>query len=545
MKSNKAELIEELQRRVEDKILEPTNFELLKKLIERADTLDEAIMIAELGTTYKRTGFHFDKRLEKVTDTIKYFKKNEELSFATDSTKKTHKLIIGDNYPALLNLFIEYKGAIDIIYIDPPYGKDRMGEFAQTNYENAITRDNLLSMLYPRLLLAKMLLSDEGVIFCSIDDRNQAYVKGLLDEIFGESNFIGLLPRVTKKSGKQHSDNIAKNHDYIIVYAKDNVKSQFKGENVVDTAYPYSDEYVKERGPYKLNQTLDYDTLWYNPAMDFQIKVEDDIFFPGGSEEKHNERHNGNHKSKDWVWRWSQAKFDFGYENGFVVIKRGKDRPRIYTKTYVNAKIAKDKNGSYCVKLISRESNLSSIALVDNEYSNDNAKKELDKIIGSVFDNPKSTTLIKKLISLINKEDVIVLDFFAGSGTTGHAVLEMNREDDGNRQFILVTNNEITEQNPNGIAYDVTTKRLKRVMTGECYDGIRDFKWLESNTPLGDNFDVYEIAEVANFEATEGKTPFDVIDETLYGVEKFATVQEKVEWVCDNFEITQKKLEEN
>lgn len=545
MKASKVELIEELQKRVEDKILEPTNFELLKKLIERADTLDEAIMIAELGTTYKRTGFHFDKRLEKVTDTIKYFKKNEELSFVTDSAKKTHKLIIGDNYPALLNLLIEYKGAIDVIYIDPPYGKDSMGEFAQTNYENAITRDNLLSMLYPRLLLAKMLLSDEGVIFCSIDDRNQAYVKGLFDEIFGESNFIGLLPRITKKSGKEHSDNIAKNHDYIIVYAKDNVKSQFKGENIADTAYPYTDEFVKERGPYKLNQTLDYDTLWYNPAMDFQIKVEDDIFFPGGSEEKHNERHNGNHKSKDWVWRWSQAKFDFGYSNGFVVIKPGKDRPRIYTKTYVNAQIAKDKNGSYCVKLISRESNLSSIALVDNEYSNDNAKKELDKIIGSVFDNPKSTTLIKKLISLINKEDVIVLDFFAGSGTTGHAVLEMNREDDGNRQFILVTNNEITEQNPNGIAYDVTTKRLKRVMTGECYDGTKDFKWLENNAPLGDNLDVYEIAEVANFESTEGRTPFDVIDETLYGVEKFATIQEKVEWVCDNFEITQKKLEEN
>ena len=133
MKSSKVQLIEELQKRVEDKILEPTNFELLEKLIERADTLDEAIMIAELGTTYKRTGFHFDKRLEKVTDTIKYFKKNEELSFVTDSAKKTHKLIIGDNYPALLNLLIEYKGAIDVIYIDPPYGKDSMGEFAQTN----------------------------------------------------------------------------------------------------------------------------------------------------------------------------------------------------------------------------------------------------------------------------------------------------------------------------------------------------------------------------------------------------------------------------
>lgn len=130
--TSKTDLLKELKRRVEDKILEPTNYELLKKLIEKADTLDEAIMITELGTTYKRTGFHFDKRLEKLSDTIKYFKKNDALSFETDPSKKHHKLIIGDNYPALLNLLIEYKGSVDVIYIDPPYGKDTMGDFAKT-----------------------------------------------------------------------------------------------------------------------------------------------------------------------------------------------------------------------------------------------------------------------------------------------------------------------------------------------------------------------------------------------------------------------------
>ena len=197
--TSKTDLLNELKRRVEDKILEPTNYELLKKLIEKADTLDEAIMIAELGTTYKRTGFHFDKRLEKLSDTIKYFKKNDALSFETDPSKKHHKLIIGDNYPALLNLLIEYKGSVDVIYIDPPYGKDTMGEFAQTNYQNAITRDNLLSMLYPRLLLARRLLSNDGTIFCSIDDRNQAYVKALFDDVFGESSFLFCIPRITKK----------------------------------------------------------------------------------------------------------------------------------------------------------------------------------------------------------------------------------------------------------------------------------------------------------------------------------------------------------
>lgn len=218
--TSKQELIGDLQRRVQDKILEPTNFELLKKLIEKADTLDEAIMIAELGTTYKRTGFHFDKRLEKMSDTIKYFKKNTQLSFTTDENKLHHKLIIGDNYPALLNLLIEYKGAVDVIYIDPPYGKDSMGEFAETNYENAITRDNLLSMLYPRLLLAKKLLSDEGLIFCSIDDRNHAYVKGLFDEVFTEKCFINSFVWQKNSSGKTEKDKFTINTEYILLYAK-------------------------------------------------------------------------------------------------------------------------------------------------------------------------------------------------------------------------------------------------------------------------------------------------------------------------------------
>lgn len=190
---NKQSLIDEINLRVDDKILERSNADLLIKLINQAETLTEAISIAELGTTYKRTGFHFDKRLEKIGNTIKYFKKNEKLSFSDGSGDVPNKLIIGDNYDALLNLLVEYKGRIDVIYIDPPYGKDSMGEFAQTNYDNALTRDNLLSMLYPRLLIAKQLLFTSGAIFCSIDDRNYAYVKCLFDEIFEEKNFIGTL----------------------------------------------------------------------------------------------------------------------------------------------------------------------------------------------------------------------------------------------------------------------------------------------------------------------------------------------------------------
>ena len=150
---------------------------------------------------------------------------------------------------------------------------------------------------------------------------------------------------------------------------------------------------------------------------------------------------------------------------------------------------------------------------------------------------------MKKIFHISSKSDSIILDFFAGSGTTGQAILELNIEDEGNRTFILCTNNEVTDLNPNGIAYDVTTKRLKRVMTGKCYDCTCDFEWIKKNNPLGDNLDVYEISEVSNSEQSEGKSPFDVIDEELYGEIKM-TPKDKIKWVCENFSVTQKYLED-
>lgn len=169
--------------------------------------------------------------------------------------------------------------------------------------------------------------------------------------------------------------------------------------------------------------------------------------------------------------------------------------------------------------------------------------KEISNILGEKsFGYPKSVKLINFLIKISSNQNSIILDFFAGSGTTGHAVLDLNKSDGGNRTFILCQLNEKTDANPDGIAYDVTSKRLKRIMTGECYDGSKNFPWLQDNEPYGGNLDVYEIEEVFNSESTEGKTPFDVIDETLYGKEKFQTVKEKIEWVCQNFDKTQIKL---
>lgn len=511
------DILKDLQQRVDDKILEPSNYDLLKKLVENADTLDEAIKIAELGTTYRRTGFHFDKKLEKQSDTISYFKKNEELSFTTDPNATIHKLIIGDNYPALLNLLVEYKGGVDAIYIDPPYGKDSMGDFAQTNYENAISRDNLLSMLYPRLWLAKQLLSDAGVIFCSIDDRNQAYLKGLFDEIFGEKNFIGNFVWRKKSGGGQTDEHFVTEHEYILVYRK---TPQFTWLN------EYTEMAVRAIGADENgNFTITKLEKWGNgarkqdrPTMHFPIVDPDGNDFypvaPDGNEGR---------------WRVGLSRMNELIKNNGIQWKKNGERWIPYEKVYTTG---------------SRNKLNKSRSIIYELAETGTGTKLLTEIFGEkdIFANPKPVELIQFLLKHTTDSSV-VLDFFAGSGTTGQAVLELNKEDNGDRQFILVTNNEITKDNPNGIAYDVTSKRLKRVMTNEDYDGSKDFDWARKYQPLGDNLLAVDIVEVANFEATEGKTPFDVIDEMLYGKEKLS-VNEKIEWVAKNFEQTQKRLEE-
>lgn len=513
MSTLKDELCADLERRVSDRILEPTNAELLKKLIVNAESDNEAMMIAELGTTYKHTGLHFDKRLEKMTNEISYFRKNNKLSFHTDDDKPTNKLIIGDNYEALQNLLIQYKNNVDVIYIDPPYGKDSMGEFAKTNYENAITRDNLLSMLYPRLMLAKHILSDSGVIFCSIDDKNQAYVKCLFDEVWEEKSYITTIVRKTKSMTGDDHNGLNIQHEYLLIYAKDKDIFEFHGEEKSFDGYSNPDN---------------------DPNGDW---CSGDPSAKSGSESTYFPIENPYTKKCDYppkgrYWAFSEATKEKYIKEGRIKFKKEyKNNQRGFIFKRYKEKMEKSYDA------------VNSLFAIDNMYMNQNATTEAMEIFNeTVFDYPKPIDYISKLIQYSTTEDSIILDFFAGSGTTGHAVLDLNAKDGGNRTFILCQLNENTDSTPNGIAYDVTAKRLKRIMTGECYDGNKDFEWVKKNKPYGGNLDVYEIASVANFEATEGKTPFDVIDETLYGEEKFQSMHEKIDWVCQNFSQTQKRL---
>ena len=244
--------------------------------------------------------------------------------------------------------------------------------------------------------------------------------------------------------------------------------------------------------------------------------------------------------NKNAVWRISKNDFQKYCNEGRIVFPGDYDFLKIskpYLRYWKEEDMSKagDKYGQIAV----------STKLPEDIGMSQDGTKEITQIFeNKVFLYPKSIKLLSFLVKISSGDDSIILDFFAGSGTTGHAVLDLNEKEGGNRQFILCQLNEKTDTTPNGIAYDVTSKRLKRIMTGECYDGSKDFKWIADNKPYGGNLDVYEIASVANFEASEGKTPFDVIDETLYGCPKFQSLKEKIEWVCSNFNNTQKTIEE-
>ncbi len=456
--------------------------ELLKKQHSDDDSLI-AINRIEKELTSKKYGLVWEEHQEEVDKKmethIPVFSEIPEYELIEDEYNTSFNFLLeGDNLHSLKLLEKTHKGKVDVIYIDPPYNtgnKDFIYNDEFVGREDSFRHSTWLSFLSERLRIAHKLLSPDGLIFVSIDDNEQAQLKLLMDEIFSEDNFIICMPRITKKSGKTTSA-YAKNHDYILVYTK-REQDIFVMEEHVDEAFKYEDEYVRERGKYKLNQTLDYDSLSYSSSLDYPLEIEGEIFYPGSSKELWEERQKGNHRRADWAWRWSKKLFQFGYDNGFVVIKRKKDgSARIYTKTYLNAKIRKDSNGNFVIEYNKRVKATSSLEYIDNKYSNDNAKKDLSLFgLGDKFDYSKPVELIKKLIKAYYKNDALILDFFAGSGTTAQAVLELNEEDGGSRRFIVCTNNE------NNICQEVTYQRIKTVLTGRMASGSEYKKRVKGN----------------------------------------------------------------
>ena len=418
----KSNILAELKMRVEDRILEPNNYEVLCKLISKADSISEAQAIAALGTTYKKTGFHFDARLENLSNDIHFLAKDKALSFENDKNAITHKLIIGDNYPALLNLLITYREKIKVIYIDPPYGKDDLGEFAKTNYENAITRDNLLSMLKPRLQIAKMLLKDDGVIFCSIDDRNQAYVKCLFDDIFGEGNFCGNLIWL-KGNAQNDADTIQGNQEYILCYAKDIESNPINQITQNEKVKVFKDEktgkfYYEgaglsmgggQGGSLENRPNLGY-TFYFNPKTN-DIKPIVDYDKESVKTNKTSEIYTDNVKliNQGYIpirppkmgvgngrWKWALEKTLNEIDR--ILIKSGKNGFSVYYKQWLDSKSVKKDSSGDLYAMIEKQSPPKSF--IDFASSGLGTTELKSIMTNKVFNNPKNTKLLKYLLQI-------------------------------------------------------------------------------------------------------------------------------------------------
>lgn len=410
-------------------------------------------------------------------------------------------IIEGDNLEVLKLLQKTYFGKIKMIYIDPPYNTggdfvyhddfsapinsylkqtgqlDDEGNKQSSNKEtNGRFHSDWLSMMYPRLKLAWNLLRDDGAIFISINDNEVSNLKFILNEVFGEENFIAQLVWLNKEGGGGSDSKFFRlKHEYILCYSKASEQLIIDGVDISNLErYTMSDEFEETRGKFYL-QKLGMGSIQYSKSLDYPINSPDNTeIFPS---------ENG----KRACWRWSVKKTEWGIKNKFILIKKDKSNVwQVYTKQYLKV----DNNG----EPIDRKNRpLGAI----EQFSSTQASKEMDVIFGKkVFDYSKPKELIKWLIDVVcNDENDIIVDFFAGSGTTAQAVLELNQKDEKNCKFILVQLPEKTAIDSDAFKAgyktiaDITKERVRRVLKGYGENpkpidgGFKVFKLSQSNYP--------------------------------------------------------------
>ena len=417
-------------------------------------TQDERAYLINLVNTKKKYGLVWEDKPEEVEEqlrenlpVLKEVKEkaiiNEDVTLSESSRAElrgevpNHILIEGDNLHALTALTFTHEGKIDVIYIDPPYNtgnKDFVYNDHFVDKEDSFRHSKWLSFMDKRLRIAKRLLSDKGVIFISIDDNEQAQLKMLCDEIFIEKNFIDNIIWKKTENIKMDSNFLSQNKDFILCYRKSNQIDNFSKELSDLDRFKQEDS----KGRYYLRK-LDSLSSTYSKGMDYVIEYEGVKYYAGGSYENWKNRQENKPGKKAPTWLWSKSKYEQGLVEGEIVFKNG----NVYNKVRFDG-IAKKPYVN-----------------IQNLSSGQTGQKDLDSILNArKFDHPKPIELVSWLINLYPlNSDINILDFFAGSGTTLHATMELNK-DGGNRQCILVTNNE------NNICEEVTYERNKRVIQG-------------------------------------------------------------------------------
>ncbi len=419
----------------------------------------------------KKYGLVFEEHREEIDEVLDTHTPvlTEDKDLFIDNGGQMNFLIEGDNLASLKLLEKTHKGKIDLIYIDPPYNtgnKDFIYDDSFIDKNDLFSHSKWLSFIKHRLLIARNLLTKRGAIFISIDDNEQSPLKVLCDEIFGAENFVTCL--VWAAGRKNDSKYISVSHEYMLCYVKS--MEYLKTNKIVWKQRKQGiDDIYKEYEQLKKKYGSDYREMssalkqWYknlpenHPARNHShynfidetgIYFPSDISWPGGGGPKYEVLHPITHKpvrvpNRGWVYPTkermqeiiSQKLVHFGDDETSVPCK----------KTYL-----KDNEMSTPYSVFYKDGRA--------------ATKRLRTIMGeNVFQNPKDEEILESIIEFAALYNSTILDFFAGSGTTGHAVMKLNAEDGGNRKFILCTNNE------NGICRDVTYERIRRVIDKENY----------------------------------------------------------------------------
>ncbi len=372
---------------------------------------------------------------------------------SNEPTNSGNKIIHGDNLEALKALLPEYEGKIKCIYIDPPYNtgneswvyndnvndpkiKKWLGQVVGKESEDLSRHDKWLCMMYPRLKLLHKLLANDGAIFISIDDNEQANLKLICDEIFGNGNFITSAIWQKKKGGGNDSKYFAVEHEYVLVYTKNK-------NGLSNWFLPYDDKYLKRYKEKDENGLFFWDTFMRASGKQYYP-----IECPDGSMLEFDK--NGNKLS----WLRSEPRYKEDLKKGEIRIIKVNNEWTVHFKQYMS-------DGKKPRSILTDISN------------NSNAKENIFQIFNEQkkFDYSKPYDLIEYFINIISDKNSVILDSFAGSATTAHAVLNINKKDNGNRKFICIEMMDYAET--------ITAERVKRVINGygttECTGGSFDF----------------------------------------------------------------------
>ncbi len=388
-----------------------------------------------------------------ITDTLRPV---PEDSVDWDTTQNLY--IEGDNLRVLKLLQKGYMGKVKMIYIDPPYntGNDFVyhDDFAHSLEEEELAvgnvdeegnryRKNLdsngrfhsdwCSMMYSRLLVAHSLLKEDGVIFISIDDNEICNLQKICNEIYGEKNFVTSLVW-QKKTGASDAKGIAIITENILVYCKNkelyaNTFSKNKASYDVKR-YKFKDEFYEERGPYYIDN-LDRGGLSYSESLNYGIECPDGtITYPNGRLD---------YKNDGWIWKWGQKKIEWARTNKFIEFRKSPNKLSKWSVCYKNY-LYVDNEGNKIKRAAPHKNLITDILNADAA----SIMKELFKT-NNYFNYSKPIELIKRLLEFVNNDNSIILDFFSGSATTAHAVMQLNADDSGHRKYICV---QLAEETP-------------------------------------------------------------------------------------------------